>query len=403
MECSTSAMPAELAGGAAPAPATLPSLPSSDAVDQAERDPASVRSLAVAKLRRAASLPRQKDGRRPASPAVVTLETPSPAQHEARSSSAATASTSRDHLPDEIGSFRGRIDWSADYDETQSGHGRQLPPAATMFPSLGRPVQRLQRSASVSAQHPADGRVNPLPTLQAIQSRHLLQRSNSRTEAMARLTGERLSRSKPPSPTPEADAFAPVASAIAADFASPPPLPDLPPALPRPRLGRSFTISTGASGERRSVVGRRMMARLGNRAAAAAADDSSPEPSGHPPPLGADFGSPDLVAADEPAGPSRGAGEEEAQEEEVLASPPLSHGLPVEHNTPTSHEETGDVVDLSKDVGSPMRPLLFTVPATPSRGGGSDGGARESLDSPFERSTHHALSVNGADFEDGGS
>lgn len=383
-------------GGDTQTPA-LPSL-TTDASELAESNPASVRSLAVAKLRRAASLPRQKDGRRPASPAVARAAAPPEASPPVPlGAPASTSSVYQGEAQDDDGDDyppRGRIDWSADYAADDGVETLPSPSdAPAPFPSPARPML-LQRSASVSTQYPSDhlAKFHPLPTLQAIQSRHLLQRSNSaaaRTEAMARLTGEPVPRKAPSPPLPAPAAPAAAASDLTLSTSN------LPPAPPRPRLGRSFTISTGASGERRSVVGRRMMARLGNRAAADA-------PSLEPPALPTAPAAAELDAGQGAFVPVVSSSDQDLPTGHTFGRPTT----PGAQAAAAHAAHDADTVNLTEEL-APLRahPQLFTTPATPSRHDGGGGVRRMSVESSSTtgtQSTHdaHPGSAAGGDLTD---
>lgn len=263
--------------------------------------PAEVRSQAIAKLKRAASLPRNKDGRRPSqdehvdTPLLKDVVTAPPAEgdHEEILSGSPTdqefdhahhgmqrsGSQSSDfHLPTppflqnsgglSPASAASPSDWSA----------MQL--AQSYLPSLS--PAGYSPSPFGSRQHSARNTPSPLPSLGDLRT---LSRSNSqmaRARAMDKLTGGRDTSPIPPPMAQDDMTIKPsqagrlhrAGTVGARTFNTTPIVPALPveePAteLARPRLQRSFTVSSTNMGEeRRSAVGRRMMERLAGRPAA---------------------------------------------------------------------------------------------------------------------------------------
>lgn len=267
---------------------------------------AEVRSQAVAMLKRAASLPRRHDTRRSsrdpaadyppynpeAGPSVPSFADVAPsfhAEHEEMLSpspvDAQYAHMGTDYSQHErplggLGMQRSLSAASSFHSQSTPLRGTGLGSGAALTPDWG---QQAPGSA-----HAAIGRNTPSP-LPSLGDLRLLQRSNSqmaRARAMEKLTGGRdtpdmdgslggssgspslhragtvggnrmlgvsLNRGIPQAPAPAEDMFAP-ATAFA---------------VPRPRLQRSFTVSSSNMGEeRRSAVGRRMVERLAERRAA---------------------------------------------------------------------------------------------------------------------------------------
>ncbi|CDZ98841.1 Pattern-formation protein/guanine nucleotide exchange factor [Phaffia rhodozyma] len=296
-------------------------------------DAATVRSSAVAKLRRAASIPRNKDGRRteipkvsfpptesgeplPPPPAVIVVEaSPNIKTRES------TEDLEQGHLSEESK----RSKWADDQAnfhsfELESSVGaeaelgkeiltedqlnRSPPSTMSSLPTSSHNVQEetqverqqvedgyrpsrlptlMQRSASSSSQNSSHypQRFPALPSLSDIQSRHLLQRSNSasaRQDALSRLTGVPPPPSTSPAPpvnSVEQSLHSFHLSGISQSEGDS--MTNNIPSLTRPRLGRSFTIGgSHPGGERRSVVGRRMMARLGSRTDGGSTSSTSP-------------------------------------------------------------------------------------------------------------------------------
>lgn len=289
--------------------------------------PAEVRSQAIAKLKRAASLPRNKDGRRPLPSTTNQEETdlpqpvenllnaivpepepeseheevlsPSPTTHSFdqlatygnTSMQRSTSQSSDYHLPAPHG-----INYMQSNGSTPYGHSPGLNPshqastpdwaamqlAQSYLPSLSPAT--LSPSPFGSRQHSSRNTPSPLPTLGDLAT---LSRSNSqaaRARAMDKLTGGRDVSPIPP-PVAQDDLTVKPSQAVrlqrsgtvgARVFNLPPAAPSVPAqeeaptAEPvRPRLQRSFTVSSTNMGEeRRSAVGRRMVERLAERRAA---------------------------------------------------------------------------------------------------------------------------------------
>ena len=302
-------------------------------------NPAEVRSQAIAKLKRAASIPRQADGRRQGGAGT-------PDQQQQQQHASVQYASINDPGPS---SYAHPVEYH-DYDQTPtkfSAHGdvevlSPSPTAPTFPPSafFNHPSHGhlMQRSASASSSYHVSSHSNsgygqpmsapfapspdwaamqlahsmlpslspsaaafpvgrntpsPLPTLGELAS---LQRSNSaaaRAQAMSKLTGGRntpsdedviLGQGRPElhradtlaapgmlgailarrvrTPQPEDQARTASAAAIDEDQ----PVFQRTIGESRPRLQRSYTVSSSNLGEeRRSVVGRRMMERLGKR------------------------------------------------------------------------------------------------------------------------------------------
>jgi hypothetical protein len=355
-------------------------------------DPASVRSQAVAKLRRAASLPRNKNGRRPATPAEdvpasPSLEGPPPstsafaqlAQQQQQQQQQGQTSEPQQHQEGDReghdttgvggelggeGEEENSMDWASRSGEKESlgpipsfeddakvedtvpspppaqpspslplpaalsssfsfasqpsspskAHFRSASassPSTSFFPSVpSRHTPSASMSSNINANSsdasdpipyapPAQQQRFALPSLQSIQTRHLLQRSNSeaaRMLAMSKLTG--IPVQSPSSSVTSSQPLVVIPASPARDLASVSQVgsvsanaiqelsseklgkngeeqpseevkqellhPEA--AAARPRMGRSQTISGGGE-ERRSAVGRRMMLRLGSRVA----------------------------------------------------------------------------------------------------------------------------------------
>jgi len=267
--------------------------------------PAEVRSQAIAKLKRAASLPRNKDGRRPSReehveppPLNDIVTVPTPVYHEADHEEVLSSSPTYPDF-DHAQMMQRSASQSSDFHLPtppflQNSGG--LSPASAASPSDWSAMQLAQSylpslspagyppSPFGSRQHSSRNTPSPLPTLGDLRS---LSRSNSqmaRARAMDKLTGGRDTSPIPPpmahddltiKPSPAgrlhragtvgARVFnsPPIASALPAAEPSPAPEPT------RPRLQRSFTVSSTNMGEeRRSAVGRRMVERLAERRAA---------------------------------------------------------------------------------------------------------------------------------------
>jgi hypothetical protein len=272
--------------------------------------PAEVRSQAIAKLKRAASLPRDKDGRRPSrdehveSPVVEIMPTSEhityEAGHEEVLSSSPThqdyggmmqrsASQSSDfHLPTPPALSYLQTNGSSQYLGPQSAaspadwSAMQL--AQSYLPSLS--PAGFSPSPFGSRQHSARNTPSPLPSLGDLRT---LSRSNSqmaRARAMDKLTGGRdVSPISPPVAQDDMTIKPSSAGRLqrsgtvgARMFQTPTKAPATPVEEPhaaasadsvRPRLQRSFTVSSTNMGEeRRSAVGRRMVERLAARKAA---------------------------------------------------------------------------------------------------------------------------------------
>jgi hypothetical protein len=288
--------------------------------------PAELRSQAIAKLKRAASLPRNRDGRRPlpsvpnhedanlpqpvenlrgameSEPEQEEVLSPSPSSqsfdHTAMYGNAPmqrSASQSSDYrLPTAQG--MGYIPSSAN---TPYGYSPGLSPihpsqnhdwaamqlAQSYLPSLSPAT--LSPSPFGSRQHSSRNTPSPLPTLGDLAT---LSRSNSqaaRARAMDKLTG---GRDPSPIPPPVAQDDLTVkpnragrlqrSGTVGARMFNIPSTNTIVPEVPtpqgetvaepvRPRLQRSFTVSSTNMGEeRRSAVGRRMVERLAERRAA---------------------------------------------------------------------------------------------------------------------------------------
>ena len=300
------------------------------------QDASAVRSQAVAKLKRAASLPRKSDGRRPSAregdaggsssrPSVEPLEEyqPGPSQpladtnpyddQEILSPSPVNQHFDHAHMYDNTPGLQrsgsssssyqlptppqmtfGQVGNMAYYGSTPtSSHtpdwaAMQL--AHSYLPSISPIAFPPSPYLHPGQPEPAPGRhtPSPLPTLGALRN---LQRSNSaaaRAQAMSKLTGGRETPSdESRAPTPLVQAAAPplhragthlgASTLVEAlgrkhEEVQPQPAreePAISHAEPRPRLQRSFTVSSSNMGEeRRSAVGRRMVERLGERRAA---------------------------------------------------------------------------------------------------------------------------------------
>lgn len=308
--------------------------------------PAEVRSLAVAKLKRAASLPRNKDGRRPgpsASPSpspshagqyknapvdsAPQLGVPTQRRHSRLGSvDSALASRPEEGDREEILSpspTNSTFDHATMYNDGMQRSGSQTsefhiptPPTMMYGHSNGSPyslspayigsgagtpdleAMRLAQSylpslspATLSpspfatqAHTSSRNTPSPLPTLGDLRT---LQRSNSamaRARAMEKLTGGRGTSPFPPPMSADDMAAEPVhgvglqrsgtvgprvLQTRQANTPEPPAVPSAIPGTARPRLQRSFTVSSSNMGEeRRSAVGRRMVERLAERRAA---------------------------------------------------------------------------------------------------------------------------------------
>jgi len=272
--------------------------------------PAEVRSQAIAKLKRAASLPRNKDGRRPSrdehveSAVVEILPTPDQTDyeidHEEVLASSPThqnyggvmqrsASQSSDfHLPTPPALSYLQTNGSSQYlglspnSAASPSDWSAMQLAQSYLPSLS--PAGYSPSPFGSRQHSSRNTPSPLPTLGDLRT---LSRSNSqmaRARAMDKLTGGRDVSPVPP-PVAQDDLTVKPSTAgrlqrsgtVGARMFQPP---TRAPAMPveeptaaaepvRPRLQRSFTVSSTNMGEeRRSAVGRRMVERLAERKAA---------------------------------------------------------------------------------------------------------------------------------------
>ncbi|ODO05594.1 hypothetical protein I350_04652 [Cryptococcus amylolentus CBS 6273] len=278
-------------------------------------DSAQVRSQAIAKLKRAASLPRQPNGRRPDARAArdeveepiespvggsrPVLEIATPAKQkglgaengdEQEMLSPSPVHTAFDHSamypspidPTNVQRSASAADYySRPYDNSMSPIGNQTPDwhamqlAQSYLPSL--------TPTSVSRFHPPRSTPSPLPTLGELRT---LQRSNSqaaRAHAMNKLTGgQNIAVSDEDitlHPSPSRNGLqragtlgAPRGLGILARRGNveEPGVKMEQPSIdlekPRPRLQRSFTVSSSNMGEeRRSAVGRRMVERLAER------------------------------------------------------------------------------------------------------------------------------------------
>jgi hypothetical protein len=275
--------------------------------DTSPPTPAEVRSQAIAKLKRAASLPRNKDGRRPSreehveSPALAdVITTRAPTNDETEHEEVLSGSPT-DHAFDhsQNGMMQRSASQSSDFHlptppflQTSGG----LSPASAASPSDWSAMQLAQSylpslspagyspSPFGSHQHSARNTPSPLPSLGDLRT---LSRSNSqmaRARAMDKLTGGRDTSPIPPPMAQDDMTIKPshagrlhrAGTVGARVFNSPPIAPALPTQVPasapeptRPRLQRSFTVSSTNMGEeRRSAVGRRMVERLAERRAA---------------------------------------------------------------------------------------------------------------------------------------
>ncbi|WVQ65857.1 uncharacterized protein L199_004035 [Kwoniella botswanensis] len=301
--------------------------------------PAEVRSQAVAKLKRAASLPRRPDGRRPSLAQAINAEHSTVTNHHTAqifNTQNENTNTLSDQQQQQQHAGPSTLDVSPNPSEPQEVLSPS--PVATTFdhsnmypsPTPG-PAMQMQRSVSAnSTYHMASpmglhtppaadwaamqlaqsylpsltptglspnpyphsvpigvGRntPSPLPTLGELAT---LQRSNSnaaRAHAMSKLTGGK----EAPQPEDEFTLSTPsrvnltragtlggprmLGLAINKSHAAEAPMEDTSPVLTlaeaRPRLQRSFTVSSSNMGEeRRSAVGRRMVERLAERRAA---------------------------------------------------------------------------------------------------------------------------------------
>ena len=267
-------------------PPNVPSNPTSPPT------PAELRSQAVAKLKRAASLPRNQDGRRPSqnangqeeraqgeagTPAHTVL--PSPYGAEEMLSPSPIAATF-----DHASLYASAVDPQRSASGSSSYH-IPTPPQMSYNPSIGSPytpssgatdwaaMQLAQSYLSPPTSAPMPGRntPSPLPTLGELRT---LQRSNSaaaRAHAMSKLTGssvdEQGSSSRPQ--LQRADSLGTsrfVGMALARRQPAMPVEAPVERPVSRPRLERSFTVSGSNMGEeRRSAVGRRMVERLATR------------------------------------------------------------------------------------------------------------------------------------------
>ncbi|WWC62483.1 uncharacterized protein I303_105079 [Kwoniella dejecticola CBS 10117] len=308
------------------------SRPSSRAGSRPTSPPTSaeVRSQAVAKLKRAASLPRRPDGRRPslaqaahseddaqipayddrtlndqqhhhAGPSSISISSPNPSDmQEVLSPSPVNASFDHANIypsptPSASTQMQRSVSASSTYHPINTPYYPHTPPPAdwaamqlaqSYLPSLaptGLSPNPYPHSVPIGVGRNSP---SPLPTLGEIAS---LQRSNSnaaRAKAMSKLTGGR------DTPQPEEDFTLSTPSRVnlarAGTLGGPKmldlailkrneavetPTESLAPAAAmleaRPRLQRSFTVSSSNMGEeRRSAVGRRMVERLAERRAA---------------------------------------------------------------------------------------------------------------------------------------
>ena len=269
--------------------------------------PAEVRSQAIAKLKRAASLPRNKDGRRPSRdeqveppPLTDNITTQTPTDHELDDEEVLSGSPTDPGLDhSQIGMMQRSGSQSSDFHLPtppflQNSGG--LSPASAASPSDWSAMQLAQSylpslppagyssSPFGSRQHSARNTPSPLPSLGDLRT---LSRSNSqmaRARAMDKLTGGRDTSPIPPPMAQDDLTIKPsqagrlhrAGTVGARTFNTPPIAPALPVQAPasapeptRPRLQRSFTVSSTNMGEeRRSAVGRRMVERLAERRAA---------------------------------------------------------------------------------------------------------------------------------------
>jgi hypothetical protein len=268
--------------------------------------PAEVRSQAIAKLKRAASLPRNKDGRRPSReehveppPLADIVTAPTPVYQEADHEEVLSSSPTDPDF-DHSQMMQRSASQSSDFHLLPTPPFLQnsggLSPASAASPSDWSAMQLAQSylpslspagyppSPFGSRQHSSRNTPSPLPTLGDLRS---LSRSNSqmaRARAMDKLTGGRDTSPIPPPMAQDDLTIKPTAAGRlhragtvgARVFNSPPIASALPAAEPsptpeptRPRLQRSFTVSSTNMGEeRRSAVGRRMVERLAERRAA---------------------------------------------------------------------------------------------------------------------------------------
>ena len=252
-------------------------------------NPADVRSQAIAKLKRAASLPRQANGRRP----NQLVDT----QHQYTPASLAITTQHGEQEVLSPSPIAGTFDHAAMYPTTMqrslsssSSYHSPTPPAMTYnsqtpytlspvsstLPTHDYPAIQLAQSYLPSLSPvglssasfltaPASGRntPSPLPTLGELRT---LQRSNSnaaRAHAMSKLTGGK----DTPTPATSDEGHGSVATRPqlqrADTFTDHYPVEE-PVVEAWPKLQRSFTVSSSNMGEeRRSAVGRRMVARLG--------------------------------------------------------------------------------------------------------------------------------------------
>ena len=312
-----------------------PSSPRNESRRTSPQEAAAVRSQAIAKLRRAASLPRKSDGRRPSTgEAEAGGSTPRADVRSLKEYEPVPSQPLADTNPyddQEILSpspVNQHFDHAHMYDNTpglqrsgssSSSHQSPTPPQMT-FGQVGNMAYYGSTPSSSSAPdwaamqlaqsylpslspitfppspylktgqpEPVQGRhtPSPLPTLGALRT---LQRSNSaaaRAQAMSKLTGGRNTPSdESRAPTPLVQASSSLhragthlgASTHAETLGRHKEEVQVQPAKeepvisyaePRPRLQRSFTVSSSNMGEeRRSAVGRRMVERLGERRAA---------------------------------------------------------------------------------------------------------------------------------------
>lgn len=267
--------------------------------------PAEVRSQAIAKLKRAASLPRGKDGRRPSRdeqvepPSLADIVTaPVPLHHEPDHEEVLSSSPTDPEF-DHSQMMQRSTSQSSDFHlptppflQTSGGPS----PASAASPSDWSAMQLAQSympslspagyspSPFGSRQHSSRNTPSPLPSLGDLRT---LSRSNSqmaRARAMDKLTGGRDTSPIPPPMAQDDLTINPsqttrlhrAGTVGARVYNSPPVAPDPPIKVPasapeptRPRLQRSFTVSSTNMGEeRRSAVGRRMVERLAERRAA---------------------------------------------------------------------------------------------------------------------------------------
>lgn len=272
--------------------------------------PSEIRTQAVAKLKRAASIPRTPQGRRPSQRGDAENGDGHSPSGDGGPSVPVDAVSSNYGQEDRQEMLAPSPQPSSSYDLSPN---RDLSASPTLIPSPIRPLAYSQSpsptpdrsgyhlftGASPSQQHfnvPGRSTPSPLPTLGELRN---LSRSNStaaRANAMKKLMGD--------SSTPDAPIIKPSlqrADSLGAPtqrYMSTTMVPSRSAGVDVPslavdsdheedafsaaqsasqvRLGRSHTVGAGGGEERRSAVGRRMMARLGNRAGTPASNNVSP-------------------------------------------------------------------------------------------------------------------------------